>query len=65
MRNSVALLTDVINDGVRLLVYAGNVGRFIISSFLYFCEVVSYNHCVDMMCNFMVSVDLSFPFMMS
>jgi carboxypeptidase C (cathepsin A) len=27
MRNSAALLTDIINDGVRLLVYAGNAGK--------------------------------------
>ena len=27
MRNSALLLTDLVNEGVRLLVYAGNAGR--------------------------------------
>ena len=26
MRNSALLLTDLVNDGIRLLVYAGNAG---------------------------------------
>jgi cathepsin A (carboxypeptidase C) len=28
MRNSASLLPELINDGVRLLVYAGNAGKF-------------------------------------
>ena len=28
MRNSAPLLTDLVNDGIRLLVYAGNTGMF-------------------------------------
>ena len=28
MRNSAPLLTDLVNDGIRLLVYAGNAGTF-------------------------------------
>jgi len=28
MRNSAPLLTDLVNDGIRLLVYAGNAGVF-------------------------------------
>lgn len=28
MHNSAALLPDLINDGIRLLVYAGNAGAF-------------------------------------
>jgi len=28
MRNSAPLLTDLVNDGIRLLVYAGNAGAF-------------------------------------
>ena len=29
MRNSAPLLTNLVNDGIRLLVYAGNAGMFI------------------------------------
>lgn len=30
MRNSALLLTDLVNDGIRLLVYAGNAGTRLI-----------------------------------
>jgi len=32
MHNSAALLPELINDGIRLLVYAGNAGRFFFRS---------------------------------
>lgn len=32
MRNSKVLLPDLINNGIRLLVYAGNVGRYLLDS---------------------------------
>lgn len=33
MHNSALLLTDLVNDGVRLLVYAGNAGDSPLSTF--------------------------------
>jgi hypothetical protein len=50
MHNTPLLLQEMINDGVRLLVYAGNAGEG------YFCIVCSalLNTFLDMMCNYMV-----------
>lgn len=33
MHNSAALLPELINDGVRLLVYAGNAGKFLCTDY--------------------------------
>jgi cathepsin A (carboxypeptidase C) len=50
MRNSALLLTDLVNEGVRLLVYAGNAGmRPTVISFVGVCT----HHEPDAMCNFM------------
>jgi hypothetical protein len=50
MHNTPLLLQEMINDGVRLLVYAGNAGEGC------FCIVSSalLNTFLDMMCNYMV-----------
>jgi cathepsin A (carboxypeptidase C) len=51
--NSAALLPELVNDGVRLLVYAGNAGK---SS--YAARSILRTDCAvtDMMCNFIVRV---------
>lgn len=49
MHNTASLLPDIIDDGVRLLVYAGNAGEILLFHSLPNLTVV-----VDMMCNFIV-----------
>ena len=44
MRNSALLLPELVNDGIRLLVYAGNAGMFAApSQFRYYLNVLPFN----------------------
>jgi len=43
MHNSAILLPDLVNDGIRLLVYAGNAGRSHLSSQIYAYESISHS----------------------
>jgi hypothetical protein len=62
--NSAALLPDLINDGIRLLVYAGNAGKW------YFAHTGNLiltrpQRCFeDMMCNYMASSSFLRSFLM-
>jgi cathepsin A (carboxypeptidase C) len=49
MRNSAPLLTDLVNEGIRLLVYAGNAGTLLAAPRLLECA----DRVLDAMCNFM------------
>lgn len=53
MHNSAILLPELINDGVRLLVYAGNAGTLSFFAFD-FCTLLPGTS--DMMCNYIVSL---------
>lgn len=53
MHNSGALLEELIDGGVRLLVYAGNAGACICDILTFFS--LFHTFCVDMMCNYIVS----------
>ncbi|KAG6879893.1 hypothetical protein C0992_009884 [Termitomyces sp. T32_za158] len=51
MHNSARLLPELVNDGVRLLVYAGNAGA--LTSLLHLERICTNFSQLDMMCNFM------------
>ena len=53
MHNSASLLPELIEDGIRLLVYAGNAGEF--SCFIFLIESWTVILTSDMMCNYIVS----------
>lgn len=55
MHNSAILLPDLINDGIRLLVYAGNAGgsNLCIPTSTYLTTITL----LDMMCNYIVRSD--------
>ena len=46
MRNSALLLTDLINEGMRLLVYAGNAGMWLILTFCWGVLIMNQMPCV-------------------
>jgi hypothetical protein len=53
MRNSAALLTDLVNDGLRLLIYDGNFGELSRA----FRVQYTNGRTVDLVCNIIVSCD--------
>jgi hypothetical protein len=64
MHNSALLLPELIEDGVRLLVYAGNAGEELFTLIVAGDSIVDRPHIsglIDMMCNYIVRLTEGLP----
>ena len=57
MYNSALLIPELLEDGIRLLAYAGNAGKH---GKPYVCSIWLIEGCEDLICNYMARLSFQF-----